>query len=179
MKEKPSKLDAYAERLDEWFGEKKMTLEAVREQLRLDGCTVSISRLGEWWSQRQSRRLQDRLLEQIASGARQCQDVEKALGKSGAPELNTLIKLHRVLILKLSTEGNADPEKLELVNRMMREVQKFARLEQLAEQNKLEARRLDLLERKAALADQAKEVTESALTPEEKQLKLKQIFGMG
>jgi len=179
MKSKPSKLDAYAERIDEWFGVKNMTLDQVQEQLRLDGVSVSCSRLSDYWSARQSRRQQDALLNQIASGARACREVEAELGKSPAPQLSTLIGLHRVLILKLSTQGNSDPEQLELVNRMMREVIKFARLEQLGEQNKLEERRLALLEKKAGQADAAAKVTEDkALSDEEKLTRMKQIFGM-
>jgi len=136
MKERASKLDAYAQRLDELLrpaseGGQGLTLAQAQEQLRLDGCAVSTSRLSDWWAAREAARLQDRLLGQIASGARQCQEVEKELGKVGAPELDTLIKLHRVLILKLSTEVQADTELLELVNRMMKPVVAFARLKQL------------------------------------------------
>ncbi|MEM0964800.1 MAG: hypothetical protein AAGJ81_01445 [Verrucomicrobiota bacterium] len=44
----------------------------------------------------------------------------------------------------------------------------------------LDSRRLELLEKKAAQADEAKKVTEDkTLTPEEKQAKHKQIFGIG
>lgn len=177
-KQKPSKLDAHAERLDEWFGVEKKTLHQVQEQLRLDGCSVSLSRLSDWWSARQSAKQEDMLLAQIASGARQCKEVEQALGKNGGVELETLIKLHRVLILKLSTEGNADPDKLELVNRMMREVQKFARLQQLQEQNKIEERKLAILEKRAAQAEQAEQVVGSDMTAEEKTVRMRQIFGM-
>jgi ActR/RegA family two-component response regulator len=42
----------------------------------------------------------------------------------------------------------------------------------------LDARRVALLEKKAAQADEARQVVESKATPEEKQLKLRQIFGM-
>lgn len=156
-KERQSKLDGYAERLDEMFrsvdkGGKGFTLDQAREELRLDGCSVSCSRLSDWWSARQNSQMQDRLLNQITSGAQQCREVEAALGKNGGVGLETLIKLHRVLILKLSTEGNVDPEKLELVNRMMREVQKFARLQQLGEQIALERDKFQFDAAKACLA---------------------------
>lgn len=138
MKDMPSKLDAFSERLDEWFGIEKKTLKAVQEQLRLDGCVVSLSRLSDWWSKRQQRNQEQMLLAQIANGARACKEVELSLEKHGGVELETLIKLQRVLILKFSTEGNVDAEKLELVQRMLREVQKFARLQQLNRQISLE-----------------------------------------
>lgn len=180
-KEKQSKLDAWAERLDEWFGVEKKTLAQVKEQLALDGCSVSLSRLSEWWSARSSQHLQERLLGQIASGARACREVEEALGENGAPGLDVLIKLHRVLILKLSTEGNVEAEQLELVNRMMREVIKFARLEQLERQIGLDRDKFEFDAAKACLAalPELKVIQGSAISETEKveQIRLK-LFGV-
>ena len=176
MKEKPSKLDQFAERLDEWFGIEKKSLAYAREQLRQDGFSVSCSRLSDWWARRQAKRQEDMLVAQIVSGRRQVREVERELSKGSAPELKTLIALHRVLILKLSTEGNADPSKLELVNRMMREVQKFARLEQLEAQNKMEERKLTLLEAKAKQAEEAEQVMASGLSAEEQAQRMRAIF---
>jgi len=140
-KQRASKLDEYAERLDEWFLAGK-TLAQAQEQLRLDGVSVSLSRLSDWWSARQTARQQEKLLAQIATGARQCQEVEKQLAISGgAPELETLIKLHRVLILKLSAEGNANPELLELVGQMMKPVIEFSKLEQKKRELELNEKR--------------------------------------
>lgn len=130
MKAKASKLDGYSARLQEWFLSGK-TLKEAQEQLALDGCSVSLGRLSEWWQSRQASMQEEALLKQIASGAAQCREVEEQFAKAPAPEFDTLIKLHRVLILKLSTQGNADPEMLELVNRMMKPVVQFARLQQL------------------------------------------------
>jgi hypothetical protein len=178
-KEKASKLDHYAERLDEWFGIEKQTLAQVQEQLRLDGCVVSLARLSSWWSRRQRVRMQEQLLAQIASGATQVREVEKQFSGNPAPELKALMGLHRVLIFKLIGEGQADPEKLELVNRMMREVQKFERLQQLAEQNKLEARKLELMEKKAAMADAAKGLLENRqLSDAERSSRMREVFGV-
>lgn len=142
MKQKASKLDGYAERLDEWFSG-GMTLDAAKEQLRLDGCSVSRSRLSDWWANRQRERQEAMLLGQIANGARQCQEVERAFGKAPAPEMDTLIKLHRVLILKLSTASAMNPDLLELVNRMMKPVVQFARLQQLDRQISLDRDRFE------------------------------------
>lgn len=160
-KEKKSKLDAHAERLDEWFGVQKLTLKEVQAQLLQDGISVSESRLSEWWQRRQSQLLQERQLAMIASGARQCKEVEKEFARSDAPELDTLIKLHRVLILSISTQANADPSLLKLVNEMMHPVLQFtagqtkARLEE--QKIALANRRVELLEKKAAAFDRAKE----------------------
>jgi hypothetical protein len=118
MKQKASKLDAYAERLQDWFIAGQ-TLAQAQEQLRLDGCDVSLSRLSDWWQARQSARQEELLLSQIASGARQCHEVRAALSKSPSPEVETLIALHRTLVLKLSTQANLDPAMFKVVGSLM------------------------------------------------------------
>ena len=128
-KKQPSKLDQFAERLDQWFGIEKKTILEVQQQLKLDGCTVSTGRLSQWWSQRSSQLMQDKLLAQISTGANACKKVETEFAKNPAPELETLIKLHRVLVMKLSTEGNVNPELLELVASLMKPVMEFAKLD--------------------------------------------------
>src|ERR1017187_9260173 len=88
-KQKPSKLDPFAERLTQWFTPKDkggdgLTLAAAQAQLKLDGCSVSPARLSLWWAARQQEFLRDTLLGQIASGARQCGGGEIICQKSGA-----------------------------------------------------------------------------------------------
>ena len=124
-KAKKSKLDQYAERLDDWFGVDKKTIAEVQAQLKLDGCCVSSGRLSVWWQDRLRKKMQEQLLQQISTGAGQCKAVEKQFGRNPPPELETLIKLHRVLILKLSTEGNVDPEFLKLADQLMRTAMEF------------------------------------------------------
>jgi hypothetical protein len=126
-KHKPSKLDAHAERLEEWFLAGK-TLKEAQEQLRLDGCAVSLGRLSAWWQGRQAARQEEELLRQIASGAAQHKAVEAEFARHPAPELETIIKLHRVLIMKLSTQANAEPDLLETLGRLMKPVLEFAKL---------------------------------------------------
>ena len=55
----------------------------------------------------------------------------------------------------------------------------FARVLLTAEKQKLDSRRVALLETKASQADQAKEVMGSELTEAEKAERMRQIFGMG
>lgn len=182
MKEKPSKLDAYTDRLDEWFGIEKRPLKEVQEQLRLDGCSVSCSRLGEWWSRRQGRRLEEQLFTTIASGGRMSRELDAAFAKNPAPEIEQLIAVTKTLVMSLQVQGSANPELLKLADSMHQTVLSYltAKTKAEIEGKKLDLaeRRVRLLEEKAKQADQAKEVTESGLTPEEKLLKMKQIFGM-
>ena len=124
MKSKKSKLDQFATFLLEMDDEKK-TLDEIQAWLKEEGCVVSRGGISNYLSGLRSERLQSRLLSQIASGAQQCAAVEKSFGKNPAPELETLVKLHRVLILQLSTQGNADPEYLKLADQLMRTAMEF------------------------------------------------------
>ena len=124
MKAKPSKLDQYAETLLAMDDAKKTLLE-IQAWLKAEGVTVSLGRISEFLSAARSSRLQASLLAQIATGAQQCKAVERQFARNAAPELETLIKLHRVLILQLSTQGNANPEFLKLADQLMRTAMEF------------------------------------------------------
>jgi|SRR5579859_3330813 len=124
MKERKSKLDPYAKTLQAMDEEKK-TLEEIQAWLKEEGVTVVSSTLSRFLESLRQARLQKQLLAQISTGARQCREVEKQFGKNPAPELETLIKLHRVLILQLSTQGNADPKFLALANNLLQTAMEY------------------------------------------------------
>jgi len=73
---------------------------------------------------------QTKLLDQIRRGAALCREIERNLAGNPAPELETLIKLFRVIILKLSLEASAAPDLLKLVNDLMKPVLDWARLQE-------------------------------------------------
>lgn len=126
-KEKKSKLDQFAVQLLAMDDEKKTIAEMIA-WLKMEGVTASAGLLGGddgYLAKLRSQRLQSRLLSQIATGARQCQEVEQEFSRNAAPELETLIKLHRVLILQLTTQGNANPEFLKLADQLMRTAMEF------------------------------------------------------
>ena len=181
-KQKASKLDQYAETLLVMDDDKK-TLSEMLDWLRQEGCTVAPSTLSDYLSSARSSRLQSRLLTQIASGARQCAEVEKQFGSNPAPELETLIKLQRVLILNLSTQANADPELMKLVAMSFASVMDAEQLKLKRSQLDLNSRKVSLMEKKAAAYDRAQDALNKAktskggITPEtllkiEQQLKL-------
>lgn len=120
-KQKASKLDQFAETLLAMDDQKK-TLWEIQAWLVQEGVTVSSGRLSEFLQSQRSQRQQSALLAQIASGARQCAEVEKSFGKNPAPELETLIKLQRVILLNLSTQASANPEMLELIGNSFKAV---------------------------------------------------------
>lgn len=175
MKAKASKLDGYSARLQEWFLSGK-TLKEAQEQLALDGCSVSLGRLSEWWQSRQASMQEEALLRQIASGANQCREVESAFGKNPAPGLETIMALQRVLIMKLSTQANADPTLIELVARFTKPVLEFARLQQASAQIKLDERRVTLLEEAAERARKTEEVLDSNVSAEDQAKRIREIF---
>ena len=70
------------------------------------------------------------LLEQIRAAAKHCREVEQELGKNPPPELETLIKVHRVIILQLSAQTECNPETARQVTALMKPVMDWARLQE-------------------------------------------------
>jgi len=104
-------------------------------------------------SPEQAQRLQECLLERIAESARFCREIEKQLRQHPAPELETIIHLYRMLILKLGTQLQAAPELLETVGSLIKPVMDWARIEeQRADRELARQKHLDQL-----AAQQAKE----------------------
>jgi hypothetical protein len=88
-------------------------------------------------SEESSQELQERLLAQIAEGAVLCEEVEQAFGENRTPQLETLVKLYRVLVLKLCVEAQEAPTLLKLANELMRPVLEWARLEEKRKEREL------------------------------------------
>lgn len=116
-KSQKSKLDQFAETLAD-MDVAKASIADIQKWLKEEGVAVSTGRISTYLESLRSSRLRAQLLGQITSGAQQCRDVEKAFARNPAPELETLVKLHRVLIMKLSTAGNTDPEFLKLADQL-------------------------------------------------------------
>lgn len=86
------------------------------------------------------------------------------------PELETIIKLHRVLILRFSLEAEISPDLLKLVDGLMKPVMDWARLEEKRKERELEERKYrDRLEADKAQAEReagAGAAATEALKPE-------------
>lgn len=80
---------------------------------------------------------QARLLDRMTHAAKLCHEVEALLRKEPGPELETIIQLHRVLVLKLSAEAQGAPELLKLVNILMKPLMDWARLEESRKEREL------------------------------------------
>ena len=179
MKARASKLDGYADRLQEWFVAGK-TLADAQVLLAQEGCQVSLSRLSEWWESRQTSLRQEQLLQQIASGANQCREVEAQFAKHPAPELETIIRLHRVLAMQFATAGASNPEMIEMSERATKMALEFAKLnEKRAERELTEqkyrdqvAERRRTIEAELGKARNSGGVTAETLSKIEAELKL-------
>lgn len=175
-KEQKSKLDPFAASIDEWFGEQKLTIKEVVAKLAEDGVSISQSQLSVWWRERQGKRMEAELLGRIASGARQCKEVEAQFAKNAAPELETIIKLNRVMVMQLATQGRADPKMLMLADQLTRTAMEFVSGQTKA---KIESEKLTLARAKfemefceklldAALRAKADEINASNLSNADK-----------
>jgi len=178
-KAKKSKLDPHSAELERWFDE-KITLEDARTRLQERySLSVSPSLLSDWWEKRQQARLQERVLDRISSGAAAVKQVEKQFAKDAPPEVETLIKLHRVLIMQLSLQATANPELLKTASDCMKPVMAYLKVQEQRADRHLEERRVAILEQKAKQAEDAEEtISDNKLSPEEKQQRLRAIFGM-
>jgi hypothetical protein len=181
MKSQSSKLDPFAAKLADLDAEKK-TLPEICEWLLAAGCKVSPSTLSVYLERLRSERRQAKILGLITSGSRQAAEVEKQFARNPAPQLDTIIKLHRVMILQLATQSVDHPELIDITNQLTKTVMDFVSGQTKANLEKskinLGERRVKLLESKAAAFDQVKAAVNSGgITPEtltkiERELKL-------
>ena len=108
----------------------KGTNQRGRVRARCRAATGPDPELAAELTAEQAQLAQDRLLERIGESAALCRQLEARLRRDPAPELETIIKLYRVLVLTLSTELRAAPQLRHLVLALMRPVMEWARLEQ-------------------------------------------------
>ncbi len=110
--------------------------------------------------------IQENLLNQIAQGAKLCHEVEREFGDNPAPELETVIKLHRLMILKLSAEAHVKPQLLSHVHSLTKSALDWARLEEKRKDRELaEQKYRDELDAQKA-ARQKEQAPADGLRPE-------------
>ena len=178
--EKDSKLERYSEQLEEWFELDGIALREAQKRLAELGCKVGLSSLSRWWNDRKATRSEAQFLAMVKRGARQCRLLEKALADGGAPELELLIKLHRSLILNLSTQGEKAPNLLRLAAELMKPVlgwaslQEKRRIRELAEQKYRDqvAAQKAAIERAINAAKASGGISQETLEHVERELKL-------
>ena len=147
------------------------TYEEALERLHLDfNVRSSRSALGRFYARVNQRRI----LERIAVNARKAGEIESAFAANAAPVPAAVVKLVTQMAFEEITKG-ADLDKDFVVKLTKLAVDSGLKAKKL----ELDERRIELLEQKARQAEEAKEALGDAqLTEEEKQMRLKQIFGM-
>jgi hypothetical protein len=155
------------------------TLDETVEWLRGRGVRVSRTALANWLEGRRTREVQERVLRSIATGAELMRNCEREYGRNPAPTVEQLIRLFRTLVMQLAGAGACDPDFLRVAAPMMGQVLEAERLAVKRAELSLEERRVAVLEKRAAQADQAAAVTADAgLSAEEKMRRMREIFGI-
>ncbi len=110
---------------------------------------------------------QKRLLDRLAQGAALCKEVEASLKNEPSPEMETILRLHRILVLKLSAEAQGAPELLRLANVLMKPLLEWARLEESRKGRELaEQKYRDEKQARQAEKEKQQPVGERALKPD-------------
>ena len=176
---KLSKLtDAQRAELISWFDRENISLADAKARLEERfslGCSESA--LSNWWSGVQTDRSQAQLLERIGQAARSAESVTRHFEANPQDFYQATMGLLGQMAFSAAMEGrHAEPETLFELARL----QLAAKDRELKEiQLGLDTRKVQLLEKKAAQADEAKGAMENGkLSPQERDAKLKEIFGI-
>ncbi len=106
------------------------------------------------------------MLERLGQGAQYCQKIEEQLAKVAGPELDAIMRLHRMIILKLSVQAEVRPQLWDVLKDLMKPVMDWARLkEQQKEREFSEQKYREQLAAETAEA-QAKKDPDATLSPE-------------
>ncbi len=184
-KPRESKLDEHAERLTEWLtpkeeGGRGLTYHEAAEQLRSDSFSVVPSRICTWWKRRRDDQEAKDYLEGIRNGSAQVKEVEQALGENRTPELETLIQMHRLVVLQLVTQSKVNPKLLKTVSLMMKPIMEYAKLAEKRKEIELNQQKyLDhVAERKRVLAAEIKEANTSGGLSQEARAKIERELNL-
>lgn len=136
MKQRASKLDPHAEKLRQWFGPEKVTLEVARQRLADEGVSVSAARLAEWWEQEQGRDMEEQILIDVTNGSRLAKEIADE-ASDAPPQITTLIKLIERLVIMVSTRGDL-PTQLKHLPKLIAPALEWSRQQHGAERLALE-----------------------------------------
>ncbi len=110
---------------------------------------------------------EEALLARLGQSAQYCRQIEEQLAKYAGPELDAIMRLHRLVILKLSVQAEVKPELWDVLKDLMKPVMDWARLqEQQKDREFAERKYREQLEAEKAEAHSPKNPAEAALTPE-------------
>lgn len=181
MKRQRSKLDGHEADLARWFREEQLTLDEAVQRLAAAGVTVSPSRLSDWWAGYQEREMQadaeSRMFADIATGSRLAREVGE-MAAAAPPGVGPLVKVMENLIMQIAVRGEL-PLQTKVLPQLTRTALEGLRIQLMERQVAVDEGKLALLQAKAAKAEEAERVVgDPTTTAEEKQAKIRAIFGM-
>lgn len=121
-----SKLDRYAEQLAAMEAETPpKTLREMQAWLAEEGVRAEQSTIGRFLESLRSARSQESILRLVVTGRQHCEEIDSALKKNPAPQLETLINLFKVLVMQLTSKGAVQPKLLPLADQLSRTAIEF------------------------------------------------------
>jgi len=181
-----SKIDKLPENqraaLETWLFEENISYDAALKRLFEDfNFRCSRSCLGEW----RSARADVRMLDAIVQRAQKANAVQEVFEKNPSESYSALLNMIGQFAFQMQVDGGEKPS-LEVVERIaglmemgLKAQYDSAQLRMKERDLELKERRVKLLEQKAALAEAAEgTMRDGSLSEEEKQQRLKAIFGI-
>lgn len=173
------KLHAYEEDLEAWLVREQITYAAAVGRISEKyGDAVTIKQLHRWLRRYNDRQLKETILRNITAGAEATRQIHRMAERHGVPDLESLISWVRVLIANLATRPDASVD-VESLTGLIRPAIEWAKIQRKDQELALDREKLDLLKRKAALAEQAEGVLkDETMTPEQKMARFRETFGL-
>jgi len=147
-KQTPSKLDPFEEVLFAMDAAKN-TLAEMKQWLSGQGVTISFQAISQFLASRRKRRWQADILRQIASGQQPFKQAKTAFQNDPEPDLETLIKLSRVLIFEHAVHLKPGLMSSPTTNMVLNYINRQGRIESKNSQVALAERKLAIREASA------------------------------
>lgn len=165
--------------LDQWLCVEEITLAAAARKLEeLHGVHASPKVLWRWLRKHNAQKLRQTILRNITSGAQAVRQLREHASRHEVPQLDELMSLVRVLAANLATRPDATV-RAESIVALIRPVIEHAKLGQRQQQLGIDQAKLELLQREAALAEEARRtVRDTSMTDEERMAFFRQKFGL-
>jgi hypothetical protein len=116
-KARPSRLDPFEETLFAMDAAKK-TLTEMKQWLSAQGVTISAQGISQFLAYRRQRRWQAETLGQIANGLHPVAEAKAALADGPEPDLDTLVKLSRIMIFENAAKLLTEPQNARQTSQM-------------------------------------------------------------
>lgn len=172
-------LREYERDLEKWLVIEGLTYAATSARmLEVHGVKVSPKVLWRWLKKHNAQRLRQTILANITSAAQATRQLRDHAARHGLPEVGELMGLLRVIAANVATRPDAAVNADTIVS-LLRPVIEHMKLQQGARKLELEQGRLELLQRRAALAEAAeKTLHDTQLDDAAKMAEFARIFGL-